>query len=105
MKDFGNDAYSGDCFDIVGKIKGLDCNNSKDFVEILEAINSDLSLGIYENKQAFISNLMSDKTTKQPENLPDINPKKTKPYFFRAAEFFDKRNGFFGNNTALRPKR
>jgi hypothetical protein len=46
MKDFGNDAYSGDCFDIAGKIKGLDCNSPKDFVEILKTINRDLSLGI-----------------------------------------------------------
>jgi hypothetical protein len=43
MKDFGNDAYSGDCFDIVDKISGLDCNNSKDFVEIFKKpINSHL---------------------------------------------------------------
>ena len=26
MKDFGNDDYSGDCFYIVGKIKGYDCS-------------------------------------------------------------------------------
>jgi hypothetical protein len=53
MKDFGNDAYSGDCFDIVGKIKGLDCNNPKDFVEILKTVNRDLSLGIDENDRSF----------------------------------------------------
>ena len=34
MKDFGNDNYSGDCFFFVGQLKGLDCNNSMDFVEI-----------------------------------------------------------------------
>ena len=33
MKDFGNDSYSGDCFFFVGRLKGLDCNNSMDFVE------------------------------------------------------------------------
>jgi len=49
MKDFGNDFYSGDCFDIVGKIKSLDCKNSKDFIEILQTINRDLSLGIDED--------------------------------------------------------
>ena len=36
MKDFGNDAYSGDCFEIAGKIHGLNCSNPKDFVEILQ---------------------------------------------------------------------
>jgi len=48
LKDFGNDEYSGDCFDIVGKIKGLECRNPKDFIEILKTINRDLSLGIDE---------------------------------------------------------
>ena len=39
LKDFGNDEYSGDCFFYVGKLKGLDCNNGVDFVEILKTIN------------------------------------------------------------------
>ena len=36
MKDFGNGDFSGDCFFIVAKIKGLDCKNAADFVEILK---------------------------------------------------------------------
>ena len=48
MKDFGNDNYSGDCFFFVGSLKGLDCNNSGDFIEILQIIDRDLSLGISE---------------------------------------------------------
>ncbi len=39
MKDFGNDSYSGDCFFLVGQLKGLDCNRAADFVEILEIID------------------------------------------------------------------
>ncbi|GAB6011912.1 bifunctional DNA primase/helicase, partial [Viscerimonas tarda] len=66
MKDFGNDAFSGDCFDIVGKIKGLDCNNSKDFIEILQTINRDLSLGIDENDTSFVVSV----------STPDSKPKK-----------------------------
>ncbi|MDR0537716.1 MAG: hypothetical protein LBH04_06735 [Tannerellaceae bacterium] len=54
LKDFGNDAFSGDCFDIVGKIKGFYCNQSNGFVEILQAINRDLSLGIDENDSSFV---------------------------------------------------
>jgi hypothetical protein len=46
MKDFGNDAYSGDCFDTVGKLKNLNCNTPKDFIEILQTINQDLHLGL-----------------------------------------------------------
>lgn len=46
IKDFGNEEFSGDCFFFVGKMKGLDCKNPKDFVEILRIINNDLSLGL-----------------------------------------------------------
>lgn len=44
IKDFGNDEYSGDCFFFVGKLKGLNCNNGADFVEILKIIDRDMSL-------------------------------------------------------------
>ena len=49
LKDFGNDEYSGDCFYFVSKLKGLNCNNASDFVEILKMIDQDLSLGLLEN--------------------------------------------------------
>jgi hypothetical protein len=83
MKDFGNDFYSGDCFDIVGKIKGLECNNSTDFIEILKTINCDLSLGIDENDDSFVVSVVSAdkvKPKKQPDNIPMPAPKKAKPY-------------------------
>lgn len=35
MKDFGNGEYSGDCFFLVAKLKGLDCRSAADFVEVL----------------------------------------------------------------------
>ena len=38
MKDFGNDDYSGDCFAFVGKLNGLDCKDSKDFIQIMKII-------------------------------------------------------------------
>ena len=49
MKDFGNDAYSGDCFALVGKIYDRNCTNPSDFVEILQRINRDLNLGLDSN--------------------------------------------------------
>ena len=52
MKDFGNGDFSGDCFFIVAKIKGLDCKNAADFVEILETIDRELCLGISEDVAA-----------------------------------------------------
>lgn len=49
MKDFGNGDFSGDCFFLVAKLKGLDCKNAADFVEVLETIDRELCLGINEN--------------------------------------------------------
>lgn len=52
MKDFGNEEYSRDCFELVGTMTGLSCRNAKDFVEIMRIIDHDLHLGLadgYEN--------------------------------------------------------
>ena len=97
MKDFGNDAFSGDCFDIVGKIKGLDCNSSKDFIEILKTINRDLSLGIDENNESFVVSVSmpADKPKKQPENSPVPTPKKAKPYSIVQQAFSAKETEFW----------
>lgn len=46
MKDFGNGDFSGDCFFLVARIKGLDCKNAADFVEVLETIDRELCLGV-----------------------------------------------------------
>ena len=46
MKDFGNGEYSGDCFFLVAKLKGLDCRNAADFVEVLHTIDRELGLGL-----------------------------------------------------------
>jgi len=55
LKDFGNDDFSGDCFDIVGKINSLNCVNAQDFVEILKIINHDLYLGLDDGDYSFTS--------------------------------------------------
>jgi hypothetical protein len=46
MKDYGNDNYSGDCFNFVGKILETDCRHAVGFLEILQKINQDLNLGL-----------------------------------------------------------
>lgn len=38
MKDFANDLYSGDIYDLVGFLYGLNSNNSKDFIQICSLI-------------------------------------------------------------------
>jgi hypothetical protein len=81
MKDFGNDAYSGDCFDIVGKIKGLDCENGADFVEILQIINQDLNLGLDNSDFANpLPESIRKKEVTVTETLKPESPKKSKPY-------------------------
>lgn len=46
IKDFGNDSYSGDCFHFVSKIYQLDCQNKKDFQEILNIIDREVNCNI-----------------------------------------------------------
>ena len=80
LKDFGNDEYSGDCSSFIGKLKGLNCNNANDFVEILKIINRDLLLGLSENIE------MSIHTTPR-KSEPFIPEKKSKPYNFQEQRF------------------
>ena len=46
LKDYGNDTYSGDSFHFVGVLTGTDCQQAPGFLEILQKINQDLSLGL-----------------------------------------------------------
>lgn len=84
MKDFGNDSYSGDCFFFVGQLKGLDCNNSMDFVEILETIDRDLGLGLTTGNPIPVTRTSSHIVDDMPEETPE---KESKPYQFREQKF------------------
>lgn len=91
IKDFGNDEYSGDCFFLVGKLKGLNCNMGADFVEILKTINRDMSLGL--------DNLEYTSSVSQPipqKNNPAIpEPPKNKPYNIIQQKFTQKELDFW----------
>ena len=79
LKDFGNDDYSGDCFFFVGMLKGLDCNNSSSFIEILRIIDRDLSLGLSEGNPIPVP-----KTFKEPEKPVPVPVERTgRPYTFK----------------------
>lgn len=80
LKDFGNDEYSGDCFFFVSKLKGLNCNNASDFVEILKMIDQDLSLGLLENVETPVPFIPEPPISAIPEN-------KSKPYSFLEQKF------------------
>ena len=85
MKDFGNDNYSGDCFFLVGQLKGLDCNRALDFIEILETIDRDLGLGLSSGTPVPISQTTDKRLA---ANTPVEPPEKpVKPYQFREQKF------------------
>ena len=74
MKDFGNDAYSGDCFWFAATMIGLDIK--KDFVKVLETIIRDLQLNIYIGKQErFEQRAMIMKPPKPTISQPADQPK------------------------------
>lgn len=79
LKDFGNDSYSGDCFDFVGQVIGLDSNNSKEFIQILQAINRDLHLGLssYERYQSESQRAASSQKQNNPKNNSNISNNKS----------------------------
>jgi len=91
IKDFGNDDYSGDCFFYVGKLKGLDCGNGTDFVEILKTINSDLSLGLDSSDyRSHIPHSIPQKSNPTPPEPP-----KNKPYNVIQQKFSQKEQDFW----------
>lgn len=79
MKDFGNDDFSGDCFSFVAKLKGLNCNHSQSFIEILECISSDLHLSS--------TNISTPKVIKEPTHQAPTIEKEVKPYKYGQKSF------------------
>lgn len=75
IKDFGNDDYSGDCFFFVGKLRGLDCSNGANFVEILKMISRDMSFGISDSNY-----VQASQPTVQDNNSTIIELPQAKPY-------------------------
>lgn len=90
MKDFGNDEFSGDCFSLVAKLKGLNCKNPKDFVEVLQTINRDLNLGLDEEDTSFVVSV-SPVIPKEAV----IESKKNKPYSTVQKQFSPKEIAFW----------
>ena len=89
IKDFGNIDFSGDCIFLVGKLKGLDCENSKEFVKILQIINHDLNLGLNENDIPHLTHTLP--VTKSDQKLEQAaESKKTKPFSVNQQSFSAK---------------
>jgi len=91
LKDYGNDNYSGDCFNFVGKILGTDCRHADSFIEILQKINQDLCLGLdnisgNQSKKSILP--LSAKSSMSPilETVPE-QPKPIKPFSIKLKPF------------------
>lgn len=98
MKDFGNEEYSGDCFELVGTMTGLSCRNAKDFVEIMRIIDHDLHLGLEDGHESCTGTA----------SIPAMRPvtaeqweKKIRPYSF-VARTFNEEDLAFGGSPVLR---
>jgi hypothetical protein len=96
MKDYGNDSFSGDCFHFVGALTGTDCQQAAGFLEILQKINQDLSLGLENpsNNQSFKS--IPPLSPKSPvlETKEEL-PKPIKPYFTKVKPFSESELNFW----------
>jgi hypothetical protein len=83
LKDFGNDDYSGDCFAFMGKLSGLDCNRPAEFIQILERINNELHLGLFDGKGYKPHSVCSTKHTPAIpaiQTATSVPVKKGRPY-------------------------
>ena len=69
-KDFGNEDYSGDCFDLVATLHNLSCRNTENFIEILRIIDREFQL---HELQLLIDSVQSSKfvTQKMAKELTD----------------------------------
>ncbi len=72
IKDFGNDAYSGDCFALVGTMFQLDCHRSSDFIQILKIIDRDMHLGLFTENSTVYPKM------KKQNNIPNVDTENSK---------------------------
>ena len=92
--DFGDNDYHFDCFGFVGQMFNLNCNDSKEFVEILRIIDRELGLGL-QPREDKVSEVLADMgprvqraSSVQPlvrlpeldERITDFTPPVTRPF-------------------------
>lgn len=96
MKDFGNEDYSGDCFELVDRLNGLSCKELKEFVEIMEMINRDLHLGLSAHEEYHVSHSKvpqkSEVVSKEPKS------KSVRPYTVVQKNFTAVELAFWGKS-------
>ena len=82
-RDFGNEDYAGDCFDLVAKLHNLSCRNSADFIEIMRIIDRDMNLGLSDTPQPQRIRVRPQ----PPAPEPSQERKAPLPYKYRAQAF------------------
>ena len=87
MKDFGNDDYSGDCFFFVAKLYGLDCKNRHDFIQTLQMIDRDLSLGLSNNRLDMSKINKPTLPSVSVNNIIETTIRKATPYSYQIKDF------------------
>lgn len=96
MKDFGNEEYSGDCFELVGKLNGLSCKEPKEFVEIMEIINRDLHLGFSSHEEYQVSHY---KVPQKAEVITEVPKERVKrPYTIVQKPYSSLELAFWGKS-------
>lgn len=96
MKDFGNEEYSGDCFELVGKLNGLSCKEPKEFVEIMGIINRDLHLGFSSHEEYQVSHY---KVPQKAEVITEVPKERVKrPYTIVQKPYSSLELAFWGKS-------
>ena len=96
MKDFGNEDYSGDCFELVGRLNGLSCKEPKEFVEIMEIINRDLHLGLSAHEEYHVSHSKVPQKSEVVSEEPKA--KSVRPYTVVQKPFTAAELAFWGKS-------
>ena len=96
MKDFGNEDYSGDCFELVGRLNGLSCKEPKEFVEIMEMINRDLHLGLSAHEEYHVSHSKVPQKNEVVSEEPKM--KSVRPYTVVQKPFTAAELAFWGKS-------
>ena len=96
MKDFGNEDYSGDCFELVGRLNGLNCKEPKEFVEIMEMINRDLHLGLSAHEGYHVSHSKVSQKSEVVSEEPKA--KSVRPYTVVQKPFTVAELAFWGKS-------
>lgn len=95
FKDFGNDDFSGDCFDVAARVYNLSCKSSQDFVELLKTIDRDLGLGL-SDATAPSPNLKQQ--LRQVSNFTTPPKLEQRPYSFKEKPFSPAELAFWGQS-------